>query len=103
MDLTKSSDVGTTATPTNPTDSPIEPRADGYLERDGHRIYWLESGSADGPPLLILPSGPGAEHSPPARGVFDQSCRIVQIDPRGCGRSEPQGSVLRNTTDLLVE
>ena len=82
---------------------PAAVRADGYLERDGHRIYWLEAGAADGPPLLILPAGPGAGHARWARSVFSPRSRMLQIDPRGCGKSEPAGALNANTTAHLVE
>ena len=80
-----------------------EVRLDGYLERDGHRLYWLESGAADGPPLLILPAGPGAGHARWARSVFSPRSRMLQIDPRGCGKSEPAGALNTNTTAHVVE
>lgn len=77
--------------------------ADGFLTRGDHRVYWVETGDPAGPTVLILPAGPGAGHSSAARDVIGDGFRIIQIDPRGCGRSTPAGSVIDNSTDALVE
>jgi proline iminopeptidase len=83
----------------------------GLLEvGNGHRVYWEESGTPDGIPGLYLHGGPGATLGPGGyRNAFDPlRCRIVGLDQRGCGRSQP--SVLapgydlgQNTTAHLIE
>ena len=70
-----------------------------------HQIYWEESGRADGLPVIFLHGGPGAGASPVCRGFFDpQVYRIIIIDQRGCGRSQPFACVEENTTwDLVAD
>ncbi len=82
----------------------IEPRGGGALDvGGGHRLYWEESGRADGVPVVFLHGGPGAGASPVHRQFFDPShYRIVIFDQRGAGRSTPLGSLEANTTPDLV-
>ncbi len=82
----------------------IESRRGGFLEvGDGHRLYWEESGLADGVPVVFLHGGPGAGASPVHRQFFDPGhYRIVVFDQRGAGRSTPLGSLESNTTPHLV-
>lgn len=84
---------------------PIEARAWGMFELDGlHAMYWEESGSPHGTPVLFLHGGPGGGASPRARQFFDPwHYRIVVFDQRGAGRSTPLGEVRRNTTQLLID
>ena len=54
----------------------IEARAHGWLEpvpgeAGGHRVYWEESGAADGAPVLFLHGGPGGGTTPSHRCFFD--------------------------------
>lgn len=68
-----------------------------------HRIYWEESGNAKGLPVIFLHGGPGAGASPACRGFFDpERYRIIIIDQRGCGRSQPYACTDENTTWDLV-
>ena len=68
-----------------------------------HRIYWEESGNPDGLPVIFLHGGPGAGASAACRGFFDPArYRIVIIDQRGCGRSEPLAETRENDTWALV-
>jgi proline iminopeptidase len=71
-----------------------EPHADGMLPvGDGHRVYWEVSGNPDGKPVVFLHGGPGGGTSPWQRRFFDpERYRIVLMDQRGCGRSEPHAS-----------
>ena len=84
---------------------PIEPRASGMLELDHlHTMYWEESGSPSGMPVLFLHGGPGGGASPRARQFFDPwHYRIVVFDQRGAGRSTPLGEIRHNTTQLLID
>lgn len=83
---------------------PIEPRTSGMLALDDlHTMYWEESGSPNGTPVLFLHGGPGGGASPRARQFFDPwHYRIVIFDQRGAGRSKPLGETRQNTTQLLI-
>ena len=62
----------------------------GYLVRDGHQIYYEQSGVEDGIPVIFLHGGPGAGCSPAHRRLFDPlKYRAILFDQRGCGRSKP--------------
>ena len=82
----------------------IEPRRSGWLDAlDGHRVYWEESGVAAGVPVLFLHGGPGSASQPGHRRFFDPTrYRIVLLDQRGCGRSEPHGERDANNTPALI-
>lgn len=83
---------------------PIEPYDSGWLDvDDGHRLYYEQCGPPAGQPLLFLHGGPGSGCSPRHRRLFDpQRHRLVFFDQRGCGRSQPLGSVAANTSAHLV-
>jgi proline iminopeptidase len=82
----------------------LESRRGGMLDLDhGHRMYWEESGNAEGVPVVFLHGGPGAGASPVHRQFFDPAhYRIVIFDQRGAGRSTPLGAIAANTTADLV-
>ncbi|MCC7460857.1 MAG: prolyl aminopeptidase [Gammaproteobacteria bacterium] len=68
-----------------------------------HEIYFEESGTPRGKPVVFLHGGPGGATSPAMRRFFDPRCyRIVLFDQRGCGRSRPHASLVENTTWHLV-
>lgn len=76
---------------------------------DGHRIYWEESGSPAGVPLLSLHGGPGGNlGSGGYRDRFDAArSRVIALEQRGCGRSTPAASdpkhdLSANTTGHLI-
>ncbi|WP_235900389.1 prolyl aminopeptidase [Lolliginicoccus suaedae] len=88
---------------------PLSPHEQGFLGVGcGQRIFWQISGNPLGIPVLVVHGGPGSGSSAGARRFFDPSCyRIIQVDQRGCGRSEPHASdagvsLAVNTTDHLV-
>jgi proline iminopeptidase len=83
---------------------PIEPYRTGRLRLDArHTMYWEESGSPQGRPILFLHGGPGAGATPVHRRFFDPAhWRIVIFDQRGAGRSSPLGEVQDNTPAHLV-
>lgn len=82
----------------------IEPYKHDFLPvSDGHNIYWEECGNPDGLPVIFLHGGPGAGCSPHDRRFFDPAFyRIILIDQRGCGRSQPHLSLESNTTWHLI-
>jgi proline iminopeptidase len=70
---------------------------------DGHHLYVEESGNSSGPPVLFLHGGPGAGIGQHYQGLFNTSqYRLIAFDQRGCGRSQPYGSIEVNTTQTLI-
>jgi proline iminopeptidase len=70
----------------------------------GHVIEIQEFGRADGTAAVVLHGGPGSGSSPLLRRGFDLSrYRVISIDQRGSGASQPRGSTLHNTTDDLLD
>lgn len=70
---------------------------------DLHRIYYEVCGNPEGQPVVFVHGGPGSGCNPTQRRFFDPShYRIILIDQRGCGRSEPRGATRHNTTADLV-
>ena len=83
--------------------APINPFNDGFLERGIHQVYFEEIGNPEGIPVLFLHGGPGAGCAPAHRRLFDpQRYRVILMDQRGCGRSEPFASIQQNTTQDLI-
>ena len=81
-----------------------EPFDHGFIERDGHQIYYEQCGIPDGKPAVFLHGGPGGGGSTQVRRFFNPEIyRIVIFDQRGCGRSTPHGLLDNNTTWDLVE
>lgn len=83
---------------------PIEPFRTGFLDvGSGHKLYWEESGQKNGLPVLFLHGGPGSGTDPGHRCYFNPAIyRIVLMDQRGCGKSQPHSSLIDNTTWHLV-
>jgi proline iminopeptidase len=83
---------------------PIKPFNSGFMERDGHQIYYEQCGNPNGKPAVFLHGGPGGGGSTSVRRFFDpKKYHIVIFDQRGCGRSKPHGCLEKNTTWDLVE
>ena len=84
--------------------APVTPFNTGFLKRGEHSIYYEECGNPDGMAVFFVHGGPGAGCAPTHRRLFDpEKYRVVLFDQRGCGRSEPYGSLKQNTTHDLVE
>jgi proline iminopeptidase len=88
---------------------PIEVDACGLLDvGDGDQIYWETCGSPAGKPAVFLHGGPGGGATAAHRRLFDPAAyRIVLLDQRNCGRSQPHAAqpdidLSANTTVLLV-
>jgi proline iminopeptidase len=84
----------------------IEPYRTGALRVcDLHEIYFEESGTPHGKPVVFLHGGPGGCTEPKQRRFFDPSAyRIVLFDQRGCGKSTPHACLTDNTTwDLVAD
>ena len=74
------------------------------LSIDGHTVYFEESGSPEGIPVIFLHGGPGSGCNENHRRYFNpEKYRIIIFDQRGCNRSSPQGSVVNNTTQDLLK
>ena len=87
----------------------IEPYHTDILECDGHALYYELSGNPDGATALFLHGGPGGGTSPRVRRFFDpHKYRIVLLDQRGSGKSNPnvsndyEAALYNNTTAHLV-
>ena len=82
----------------------IKANSHSYIDvGDGHRIYVEECGSTDGIPIVYLHGGPGAGCDKSHRRLCDpEKYRIILLDQRGCGRSEPHASLDNNTTQSLI-
>jgi proline iminopeptidase len=82
---------------------PIDPYETGFLEADGHRVYWEKCGNPAGVPAVFLHGGPGGGCSTEVRRLFDPArYNVLLFDQRGCGRSRPHASLEHNTTWHLV-
>jgi proline iminopeptidase len=84
---------------------PPAPRETGRLRVDDlHTIYWEETGSPEGIPIVMIHGGPGGGIRPYHARMFDpRRFRAIVYDQRGCGRSTPFGCLERNTTQMLVD
>ncbi len=81
----------------------IEPFHTGYLEIEGHRVYYEQSGNPSGKPVVFVHGGPGGGTDRSHRRFWDPSrYHIVLFDQRGCGKSTPHASLDNNTTWHLV-
>lgn len=69
----------------------------------GHVLSVRESGRPKGIAAVVLHGGPGSGCSPLQRRFFDPArYRIVCIDQRGAGESQPRGAITDNTTAHLL-
>ena len=70
----------------------------------GHVLHVEESGSADGIAALVLHGGPGSGCSPLLRRFFDPTrYRVICVDQRGSGASQPRGETAHNRTPDLLD
>jgi proline iminopeptidase len=70
----------------------------------GHDLYFEECGNRHGKPVLIVHGGPGGGSNPTMRRLHDPSrYRIILMDQRGAGRSQPHSSLYENTTWHLID
>lgn len=82
----------------------LAPFERGHLRVDElHDIYFEQYGNPCGKPALFVHGGPGGGTTPAqARFWNPRHYRIVLFDQRGCGKSTPHASLVRNTTWHLV-
>ncbi len=83
----------------------IEAYDTGFLQVSQlHALYYEQSGSPQGKPVVFVHGGPGGGTSPKCRRFFDPArYRIILFDQRGCGRSTPHAELTDNTTWDLVD
>jgi len=68
-----------------------------------HELYVEESGNPEGIPVLVVHGGPGGGCEDSYRRFFDaERYRIILMDQRGAGRSQPLAELDGNTTQALV-
>jgi proline iminopeptidase len=81
------------------------PYRHGFLpEKDGHAVYFEESGQASGVPVVFLHGGPGSGCGPRHRQLCHPThVRAVLFDQRGCGRSQAKRPLQANTTADLID
>jgi pimeloyl-ACP methyl ester carboxylesterase/predicted glycosyltransferase len=67
----------------------LEPRADGYVERDGVKLFYEVFGDGE-PTVLLLPTWSviHSRHWKMQVAYLARSCRVVTFDGRGNGRSD---------------
>lgn len=94
-----------TSSPRRRLFAPYEAYQTGRLRvSDLHDIYWEQSGSLSGVPVVGLHGGPGGGCSPEMRRFFDPNrYNVTLFDQRGCGRSTPRSELRDNDTWALVE
>jgi len=83
----------------------IEPYDSGHIRVSTvHQLYYEQSGTPNGKPVVFLHGGPGAGIVPDYRRFFDPNAyRVILFEQRGAGRSRPHASLDDNTTWHLVE
>ena len=68
-----------------------------------HELYVEESGNPEGIPVLVVHGGPGGGCEDYHRRFFDaERYRIILLDQRGAGRSQPLAELEGNTTQALI-
>ena len=85
---------------------PLTPYDAGRLEvGEGHSLYYEQSGTPSGKPVVLLHGGPGGGTNPAMRRYFDpKAYHIILFDQRGCGQSRPHAALHANTTwDLVAD
>jgi proline iminopeptidase len=68
-----------------------------------HKIYYAQHGNPSGKPAIFLHGGPGGQTSLSSTIFFDPAVyRVVLLDQRGAGKSEPAAELRENTSQHLV-
>lgn len=94
--------------------NPSEPAPQGYTHAPAystsylqvtplHKLYYAQYGTPTGVPALFLHGGPGGQTSPSNTAFFDPvHYRVILLDQRGSGKSEPPAELRENTSQDLV-
>lgn len=68
-----------------------------FLDICGARLWLADQGA--GRPLMLCSGGPGCcDHLAPVAALLAGSARVLRFEPRGCGRSSPDGPFDLDTT-----
>ncbi|KAJ5570068.1 Proline iminopeptidase [Penicillium hispanicum] len=68
-----------------------------------HRLHYQQYGKKDGKPVIFLHGGPGGHTSKGNTAYFNPAIyRVVLLDQRGTGKSQPTTELRENTTPALV-
>ena len=83
---------------------PSPPLEEGMLRvSELHSLYYAVYGCPEGEPALVVHGGPGGGTSPAMARYFDpHRYRVVLVDQRGAGKSQPSACIEDNTTQALV-
>lgn len=82
----------------------IKPFSDQSFEKDGHRIYYEQSGNPNGIPVCVVHGGPGGSSTPKLRSFFNPNdYHIIMFDQRGCGQSRPHAQLEHNSLSNLMD
>ncbi|MBI5138572.1 MAG: prolyl aminopeptidase [Candidatus Vogelbacteria bacterium] len=77
--------------------------ASGFIEGDGHQVYWEDWGSRTATPIFFIHGGPGGGCGESSKLFFDPKIhRVIFHDQRGSGRSLPFAETENNTTQFLI-
>jgi len=69
----------------------------------GHRLWLRDWGNPAGVPVVFMHGGPGGGVAPSMAGLFDaKKHRVIFVDQRGAGQSQPSRSRQDNTTAHLM-
>ncbi|EIE42344.1 Proline iminopeptidase [Mycoplasmopsis canis UFG4] len=69
-----------------------------------HSVYYEIHGNPNGDPVFIIHGGPGGGSSYVLKKLFNLDIfKLIFIDQRGCGKSQPFLQLKENTTQDLVE
>lgn len=71
--------------------------------QEGHEVFFSQWGNPKGVPVLFVHGGPGGGTDASCTRFFDPNVyRVILVDQRGCGRSQPNAMLEYNTTDHLI-
>ena len=86
------------------TESESHLNAKGFLETDGHKIYWEDWGNPASTPIFCMHGGPGGGFDDDYKLMFDPKIhRVIFHDQRGSGRSIPFADIENNSTQGLIK
>ena len=78
--------------------------AKGFLETDGHKIYWEDWGNPKAKPIFLIHGGPGGGFEDRHKLLFNPKIHhVIFHDQRGSGRSIPFASTENNTSQSLIK